>query len=117
MFILIVRYNFNCPWDSQKKERISQLLSERVLLITGKNIFEKIRNISFCEREWIEDKLPISECLLSGDRLAALSITRDSYIEAYEIIVEKDMLFSMLATGAGQSHFDDLIIKLKKIIQ
>lgn len=113
---MVVSYDFNCHWDSQKKERISHLLSERVLLIMGEDIFEKIRTISFCERERIKGKLLTRRWLLVCNRLAGLSVARDSFISTYEIVIEKDVLFSILIPGSGQSCFDELIIKLKAII-
>ena len=117
MFILIVIYNFNCPWDSLKKERISHLLSERILLLTGISIFDKIGSINFCEKEWIKEKLSENSCLLSDDRLAALKVTEASHIKTYELVLEKDILLSMLTPGEGQSHFDNFILELKNAIQ
>jgi hypothetical protein len=117
VFILIVSYNFNCYWNYPKKERISQLLSERILLLTGIRVFEKIGSINFCEKEWIEDKLSENSCLLSDDRLAVLNILEDLYKKTYELTLEKDILLSMLTPGVGQSHFDNLILELKNAIQ
>ena len=93
------------------------MLSERILLLTGNRIFEKIGSINFGDKEWLEDKLSGNCCLLSYDRLAALFITEDLYIKTYELVIEKDILLSMLTPGAGQSHFDNLILELKDAIQ
>jgi len=118
VLILIVNYDFNCSWNFKKKQRISHLLSERILLLTGNSIFEKIGSITFGEKkELIEDKLSGNCCLLSDDRLAALYITEDSSIKTYELVLEKDILLSMLTSGAGQSHFDNLILELTNPIQ
>ena len=119
MLILIVNYDFNCSWNFKKKERISHLLSERILLLTGNRIFEKIGSIRFFskKKEWTEEKSSENCCLLSDDRLAALYITEDSSIKTYELVLEKDILLSMLTSGAGQSHFDNLILELTNTIQ
>ena len=93
------------------------MLLERILLLTGIRIFEKIGSINFCEKELNEDKLSENSCLLSDDRLAALHITEASYIKTYELVLEKDILLSMLTPGVGQSHFDNLILELKNAIQ
>lgn len=114
---MIVNYNFNCCWNSQKKERITHLLSERILLITGIRIFEKISNISFYEREWIKEKLSENSYVVSGDRLAAVQIIEASCVRTYELVLEKDILLFMLSDGAGQSHFDNLVSEFKSIIQ
>lgn len=97
--------------------RVSHLLSERILLLTGTKIFDKIGSINFCEKEWIEDKLSENSYLLSDDRLAALYINEASYIKTYELVLEKDILFSTITPGAGQSYFDNLILELKNVIQ
>ena len=117
MLVLIVSFDFDCSWNSLKKERILQLISERILILTGSRVFEKISNISFCEKEWFEDSLSDTYCLLSDDRGAALRITKSSDMKSYELMLEKDILLSMLSPGAGQSHFDNLILELKNIIQ
>ena len=117
VFILNVDYNFNCSWDSQKKERISNLLSERILLLTGIRTFKKIDSITFCEKEWIKDQFSGNSYLLSNERAAALQISEASHKKIYKLVLEKDILFSMLMPGEGQSHFDNLIIKLKNAIQ
>lgn len=114
---LIVSYNFNCLWNSTKKERISHLLSERILLLTGIRIYEKVEGLNFCEKEWIQNQLPESISLLSDDRLAFLHISKVSYKITYELFLEKDILLSMLMPGAGQSYFDDMILKLIDVIQ
>jgi|GEM_PF-3099041 hypothetical protein len=117
VFVLNVGYIFNCSWDSQKKERISNLISERILLLTGIRIFEKIDSITFCEKEWIKDQLSENSCSLSNERAVALQISEASYKKKYKLLFEKDILFSMLTPGEGQSYFDNLIIKLKNTIQ
>jgi hypothetical protein len=117
VFILIVNYSFSCSWNSEKKGRISHLLSERILLLLGVKIFEKISSINFCEKEWIKDKLSENKCLLSDDRLVALHITEASHKKTYEIWLVNDILFAMLTPGEGQSHFDNLILELKNAIQ
>lgn len=114
---MIVSYNFNCSWNSHKKERVSHLLLERVLLLVGNSILEKINSINFYEKEWLEDKFSEGSCLLSDDRLVVLNITESLYKKTYELALEKDILLSMLTPGAGQSHFDNLILELKSTIQ
>jgi hypothetical protein len=101
----------------QKKARIFHLLSERVILLVGIRILEKINNISFIEKEWIKGNLPENSYLLSDDKLAVLHIIKDSNIKTYELILEKDILLSMLTPGLGQSYFDNLMLEIKAAIQ
>lgn len=117
MIILVIYYSFNCPWDSPKKERISNLISERVLLLIGPKVFEKIISLRFCVKEWIEDNPSDNSYKLSDARLASLRITEDSSTETYELVFEKGILLSMLTPGAGQSYFDNLILELRNAIQ
>lgn len=114
---MVISYNFNCSWNSQKQEHISHLLSERILLLTGNSIFEKIGVINFCEKELLEDKLSENSCLLSNNRIAVFNITVTSHSKKYDLLLEKDILLSMLSPGPGQSYFDNLILELKNAIQ
>lgn len=114
---MFVNYNFNCHWDTSKKERISQLLCERTQLITGSRVFEEINSINFCEKEWFEDKLSENDFILSNDRLAIVKIIGVTQVKKYELVLEKDILLSMLTSGAGQSDFDNLIVKFEYSIQ
>ncbi|HYE09414.1 MAG TPA: hypothetical protein VEF53_04485 [Patescibacteria group bacterium] len=117
VIIVIVDYSFNCSWNSPKKERISNLISERVLLLAGPIIFGKIDSIRFYEKQWIEDNLSENSYILPDVRLAALHIAEGSCEETYELVLEKDILLSMLTPGAGQSHFDNLILEFRNAIQ
>jgi hypothetical protein len=114
---LVINYNFNCAWDLQKKDRISHLLSERVLLILGIKIFKVISSLNFCEKEWFKEILSENTIVLSNDQLAVIHIIETSCIKMYELVLVKDILLSLLKPGAGQLHFDDLILELKNIIQ
>lgn len=114
---MIVSYNFNCSWNIPKKERVSHLLLERILLLTGIRIFEEISSINFCEKEWIEEKLLENGFLQFDDKLAALHFTEASNKKTYNLVLEKDIILSMLTPGAGQSYFDNLILEIKNTIQ
>lgn len=113
---MIIRFNFNCSWNSAKNKRISDLLTERILLLTGSEILEKIESVNFCEKKLIKEKLSENSCLLSDDRLAILQTTEVSNKKSYELLLEKDILLSMLMPGAGQSYFDNLILEFRKYI-
>lgn len=114
---MICNYNFNCAWDYRKKERISHLLSERVLLLVGICIHRKISNITFCERECIAKKALERNCIQFEDKFTILCITGTSNTKTYELVMDKEILFSMLLPGVGQSHFDNLILTLKNVVQ
>jgi hypothetical protein len=117
VIILIVSYNFNCPWNIQKKERVSHLLMERILLLTGTREFQKISSISFNEKKWIEEKLLENGFLQLDDKLAAIQFAEVLNKKTYSLVLEKDILLSMLTPGAGQSYFDNLILEIKNSIQ
>lgn len=110
---MVVLYNFDCPWNISKRDRISRLVLERTLLLTGTAIYEKIANINFCESNLIECKVSGLNYFLSFDRTAVLEITNNSY----ELIFEKNILFSMLTPGSGQSRYDNLVLELTNVQQ
>jgi hypothetical protein len=114
---LIVSYNFNCSWDIHKKERISHLLLERIFLLAGSGLMEKIVSINFCDKDYIKEELTGNGLLLFDENYAALHFVESSNKKTYNLVLEKDILLSMLTPGAGQSFFDNLILDIKNAIQ
>jgi hypothetical protein len=110
---LIVCYNFNCSWNNEKRERVSRLLLERILLLTGSKTFTKISSINFCEKEWIEEKLVENGLFQFNKKLATIRFAETLNKKTYSLVLEKDILLSMLIPGAGQSYFDNLILEVK----
>ncbi len=104
---MVVNIDFKCIWSPEKIERISQLIIERVLLLVGTRIFEKIKCISFYDEK-------VADNILYKDKsmLPYVFISSDMY----ELTLKSSILLSMLIPGAGQSQFDNLIIKLRNFV-
>src|SRR5690606_20338728 len=113
VFILIVSYSFNCIWNISKKERVSQLVLERILLLTGTGVLKKINNIDFCEKVWIEENLLECRLFQLGDKVAKVYSLEVLKTKTYSLIIDKEILLSMLIPGGGQSYFDNLILEIK----
>lgn len=112
---MFVRYNFECIWSSEKREKISRLVSERIQLLVGIGVYEKIERISFNENDMIKGSSENSY-FLTDNKSAVLDVIQASSKEKYELTLEKDILLSILKPGVGQSNFDNIIIKMKNII-
>jgi hypothetical protein len=111
----LIDYNFECLWDSKKKERISDLLSERVSLLIGNRIFQKIECLSFCKKEDIPSRAT-NVYVLSNERCAIINTAKTTDAKVYRLILDKEVLFSMLKPGEGQAYFDNLILEMKEAI-
>lgn len=79
-------------------------------------MFQKIVRINFCEKELIEKGLAENNLLLLDHEYAGFHIVEGSFAKTYELVLEKNILISMLTPGVGQSHFDNLILKFKEVI-
>jgi len=111
VFELIISYNFDCLWNTQKKERITKLLKERLSLLVGNWMLEKIDEINFCEREKIEDQMS-EKYYITNEKYSLLQNNKNSSKNNYRLLIDKDILLSILIPGNGQANFDNLIIKL-----
>lgn len=114
---MVIDYSFNCSWDFDKKDRITSLILERVLLLCGHRVFDKIASLKFCEKTWIYDNLSINRHLLYRMTPVTYYINETGVTDIYEVVLDKCILLSMLNPGTGQSNFDNLILELRNTIE
>ncbi|WMT42285.1 hypothetical protein RE628_07750 [Paenibacillus sp. D2_2] len=90
---------------------------ERISLLAGAELIDKIVRINLSDKERFREEITGGEFLLFDVNYAALYFVESSNIKKYSLVLDKNILLSMLKPGAGQSFFDNLILDIKNAIR